>query len=33
MRAGDRVLAAVFGGADSVAMLRVLLELRAELGI
>src|SRR5690242_6963343 len=33
MRAGDRVLAAVSGGADSVALLRVLLELRAELGI
>lgn len=31
--AGDRVLAAVSGGADSVALLRVLLELRAELGI
>ena len=33
MRAGDRVAAAVSGGADSVALLRVLLELRAELGI
>jgi tRNA(Ile)-lysidine synthase len=33
MRAGDRVCAAVSGGADSVALLRVLLELRAELGI
>ncbi len=30
---GDRVLAAVSGGADSVALLRVLLELRSELGI
>src|ERR1035437_9218925 len=33
MRAGDRVAIAVSGGADSVALLRVLLELRAELGI
>jgi len=33
LRAGDRVGAAVSGGADSVAMLRVLLELRRELGI
>jgi tRNA(Ile)-lysidine synthase len=33
MRAGDRVAAAVSGGADSVALLRVLLELRSELGI
>ena len=33
IRAGDRVAAAVSGGADSVALLRVLLELRAELGI
>ncbi|MGA2370518.1 MAG: tRNA lysidine(34) synthetase TilS [Candidatus Korobacteraceae bacterium] len=33
LRAGDRVAAAVSGGADSVALLRVLLELRAELGI
>ncbi len=33
MRAGDRVLLAVSGGADSVALLRLLLEVRAELGI
>ena len=33
MRAGDRVGAAVSVGADSVALLRVLLELKAELGI
>lgn len=33
MKAGDRVLAAVSGGADSIALLRLLLELRAELGI
>src|ERR1035437_3110551 len=33
MRAGDRVAVAVSGGADSVALLRVLLQLRAELGI
>ena len=33
MRAGDRVAIAVSGGADSVALLRVLLELRTEHGI
>lgn len=33
MRAGDRVAVAVSGGADSVALLRVLLDLRAELGV
>src|SRR5271166_1990 len=33
MRAGDRVCVAVSGGADSVALLQVLLEVRAELGI
>jgi len=33
LRAGDRVAVAVSGGADSVALLRVLLEFRAELGI
>src|SRR5271157_1604473 len=33
MRAGDRVAVAVSGGADSVALLRVLLELRSEMGI
>jgi tRNA(Ile)-lysidine synthase len=33
LRAGERVGVAVSGGADSVAMLRVLLELRTEIGI
>ena len=33
LRAGDRVGVAVSGGADSVGLLRILLELRAELGI
>ena len=33
MRPGDRVAAAVSGGADSVALLRLLAELRSELGI
>ena len=33
MRAGDRVFAAVSGGADSVALLCLLLELRSELGV
>ena len=33
MRPGDRIGAAVSGGADSVALLRLLLEARAELGI
>lgn len=33
IHAGDRVAAAVSGGADSVALLRLLLELRSELGI
>jgi len=33
IRAGDRLAAAVSGGADSVALLGLLLELRAELGI
>jgi tRNA(Ile)-lysidine synthase len=33
LRAGDRVAAAVSGGADSVALLRLLLEVRSELGI
>ncbi len=33
IQAGDRLAVAVSGGADSVALLRLLLELRAELGI
>src|SRR5208337_5036604 len=33
LRAGDRVGVAVSGGADSVALLRVLMDLRGELGI
>jgi tRNA(Ile)-lysidine synthase len=33
LRAGDRVAAAVSGGSDSVALLHLLLQLRAELGI
>jgi len=33
MRAGDRVCVAVSGGADSVALLRLLLALRSELGV
>jgi len=33
IHAGDRVAVAVSGGADSVALLRVLLELRSELGV
>jgi tRNA(Ile)-lysidine synthase len=33
LKAGERVAVAVSGGADSVALLRVLLEMRAELGV
>ncbi|HEY3769409.1 MAG TPA: ATP-binding protein, partial [Candidatus Angelobacter sp.] len=33
LRAGDRVAVACSGGADSVALLRVLLEVREELGV
>ena len=33
LRAGDRVGLAVSGGADSVALLRIMLELREELGV
>jgi tRNA(Ile)-lysidine synthase len=33
LRAGDRVAVAVSGGADSVALLRVLIDLRSELGV